>query len=108
VVASFFAKGTPRRAFEVQMRTARSLLRVDIPDRYCGRAWSRLQVLRRRLQIRLPFVRPVFTLATMALDPPRESADRGDPASADRKGMLRRLRRRLDRYLWRSQPGKLC
>jgi hypothetical protein len=108
LLASFFDRGTPKRAFEVQMLTARSLLKIDIPKTYCGGVWSRFQVFRRRMQTRLPIIRPIFALITMAFDPPRESADRDDPASADRKGALRRLRRRLEKYLWLSQPGKLC
>jgi hypothetical protein len=108
LLASFFDKGTSKRAFEVQMRTARSFLETDIPQEYCGGAWSRLQVLRRRVQLRMPRMRPLLTVLTVLMDPPRESRDRDHTAPKERKTAVRKLRRRLERYLWFAQPGKLC
>jgi len=108
MLESFFRSGTPRRALEVHLLTARSLLGSDIPERFCGGAWSRLQVLRRRAQTRLPIARPIFTLLTMLADPPRQSADRDQAEWPGQNGVMRRLRRRLERYFWLSQPGKLC
>ncbi len=70
VLASFFPAGSPRRALEVQLRTARSLLKVLIPEKLCGRSWARLQLLRRKLQTHFEFLRPLLTLLTIALDPP--------------------------------------
>lgn len=105
LLASFFGDATSKRAFEVHMVTAQSLLTIDIPDEYCGGAWARFQLLRRQLQTRAPVARPFFTLLTMALDPPRGSSPGTAPSES--RTALRRLSRRLERYLWLSYPGKL-
>ena len=107
LLASFFAPGTPTRAFKLQMLTASSLLNVDIPLHYRDGAWTRLQMLRRRAQLRLPISRSFFTLLTMALEPPRESGRRGVGEKAAGKGVMQKIGGRLERYLWLSYPGKL-
>jgi Uncharacterised nucleotidyltransferase len=107
LLASFFGNATSKRAFEVHMATARSLMTIDIPEEYCGGAWARFQLLRRKLQTRVPIARPFFTLLTMALDPPRGSSEETVTAPSETRTPLRRLGRRLERYLWLSYPGKL-
>ena len=107
LLASFFAPGTPMRAFKLQMLTASRLLNVDIPPQYRDGAWTRLQMLRRRVQLRLPISRSFFTLLTMALEPPRESGRRGTGEKDAGKGALQKIGGRLERYLWLSYPGKL-
>ena len=106
-LARFFESPTSKRAFKVQMLTARSLLNIPIPDAYCDGAWARLQVLRRRVQARFPGARPILTLLTIALDPPRLSAAVEAPEFARRNSRFGKLRERLERYIWRPYPGKL-
>ena len=88
------------------MLTASRLLDVEIPREFRDGAWTGLQLLRRRVQMRLPASRSFFTLLTMALDPPRESGRIGDKAEPA-KGVLAKIGGRLERYLWLSYPGKL-
>ncbi len=82
LLASFFPSGSPLRALEVQLRTARSLAKVPVPEAFCGGSWARLQLLRRRLQMNVQFLRPFLTLMTIALDRP--------PRSTPRAGFRRR------------------
>jgi hypothetical protein len=105
LLASFFEAGIPRRALKVQMLTARGLLKIDAPEQYCDGAWTRLQLLRRRLQARLPVMRALFTLLTIVADPPPASVP--DSAPGRRNGTLWKLGDVLDRYFWRTYPGKL-
>lgn len=107
LLASFFPTGTSKRAFKLQMLTASTFSKINIPEEYRDGGWTKLQMLRRRIQARLPLTRSVFTLLTIALDPPREFGHIGDSAPADGKGILQKLVGRLQRYLWLSYPGKL-
>ena len=88
------------------MRTASSLLNVKIPEEYCGGVWPRIQVLRRRAQTRAPLGRFLFTPLTILIDPPRASIEQR--ASRRESRILTRIRRRVERYFWVSQPGKFC
>jgi hypothetical protein len=108
-LASAFAPGTATRAFKLQMLTASTLMTVDIPQAYRDGAWTRLQMLRRRAQMRFPISRWFFTLLTMALDPPRESGRSADAEAIGGRGrgIRHRIGGRLERYLWLSYPGKL-
>ena len=108
LLASFFEKGTSKRALEVQMRTAASLLDVEIPSEYCGGVWPQIQVLRRRAQTRAPMSRFLFTPLTILMDPPRASLEQRPTGSNRDSKILTRIRRRVERYFWVSQPGKFC
>lgn len=108
LLGSFFERGTSKRALEVQMRTASSLLKVKIPREYCGGFWPRIQVLRRRAQTRAPLGRFLFTPLTILIDPPRASIEQRPRASRRESKILTRVRRRVERYFWVSQPGKFC
>ena len=107
LLRSFFEKGTSKRALEVQMRTAASLLKVEIPNEYCGGVWPQIQVLRRRAQTRAPMARFLFTPLTILIDPPRASIEQR-PIARTATEFVTRIRRRVERYFWVSQPGKFC
>lgn len=106
-LAGFFPQGSVKNAFHVQLRTAKSLTKIDIPEEYCGRTWARLQLLRRRIQARFPVFRFVFTLATVALDPPQRSGIKARSASAQAEGTWDKFRRRFAHYLRPVTVGKL-
>ena len=93
-------------AFQFEKRLFPAPRTFGQPGEYRSGAWTRLQLLRRRVQMRLPASRSLFTLLTMALDPPRESGRSGNKVEPA-KGMLGRIAGRLERYLWLSYPGKL-
>jgi hypothetical protein len=106
LLAGFFPGGSPLRALQVQLRTARSLVKVPVPEELCGRNWARLQLLRRKLQTDFQFLRPLLTLLTIALDPP--------PRSSPPEGIRRRMaekswskpRRFIGHYLRPIASGK--
>jgi len=104
---SFTKDSTLRRAFKVQMLTAGYFLQSPIPERYRNGLWTRVQLLRRRIQSRLPSTRPIFTAVTMALDPPRESGQLGEAGAREPKGGLQKFGNRARKYFWVSYPGKL-
>jgi len=104
-LASFFPAGSPRNALFLQLRSARLLMNIDVPDEYCGGLWSAVQQIRRRLQARLDFLRPLLTLVTIAVDPPPRS---GSPPTERRTETVRETtRRRLDHYFGPANAGKL-
>jgi hypothetical protein len=106
-LGSMFHLKSTRNALHVQLRTARALMKVDVPPEYCGGLWSALQVARRRMQARIPVMRPLFTLLTVAADRPERSG-----SILPRRGLVHergweKLRRRLSHYLRPSTTGKL-
>ena len=107
LLGTYFATGTSKRAFQVQMQTAAALLDIEIPSDQLGNGWSRFQLARRRLQMRAPVSRFFFIPLTILIDPPRASID-ASARPAPNGGSLSRLRRRAKRYFWVSQPGKIC
>lgn len=106
LLAGFFPGGSPLRALQVQLRTARSLVKVPVPEELCGGNWARLQLLRRKLQTNFQFLRPLLTLLTIALDPP--------PRSSPPEGIRKRVtvkswskpRRFIGHYLRPIASGK--
>ncbi len=100
---AFFPKGSARNALHVQLNSARSLLGVDIPQRYCGGTLAQLQVSRRRLQLRFPSLMRLFTILSIAIDPPQ-----GWRGRKQRKGSASRvLRTKSARALGPVNPGKV-
>jgi hypothetical protein len=85
----------------VQLRSAKSLLKTNIPEEYCGGLLARLQVWRRRLQLRWPALRSAFTLLSIAIDPPRDSSSTFNISST------RSLRRRSSRVFGAVNAGKV-
>lgn len=106
LASSFFETGTRKRAFELQMLTAHHLLKIDIPKEYRRGTWAALQLLRRRFQWRFPRTRPLFTLLTIAADPPRASAPVASRLRQPQR-VIDKIKERLERYIWRMHPGKL-
>lgn len=104
----FFLRGCALNALHVQLRTARSLLGVDIPEERCGGFWAKLQLRRRMVQLRFPFLMPVFTIVTLLADPPRSAGPKSAaPASMRKSSLPRRLRFKLGRAFGRVNPGKV-
>jgi hypothetical protein len=97
----FFPQGCARNALHVQLRSAKSLLKTNIPEEYCGGLLARLQVWRRRLQLRWPALRSAFTLLSIAIDPPRDSSSTFNISST------RSLRRRSSRVFGAVNAGKV-
>ncbi|MFL6736994.1 MAG: nucleotidyltransferase family protein [Sphingomonas sp.] len=108
VLEAFFPKGSPRNALFVQLRTARSMMKVDVPAEYCGGAWSAAQELRRRVQVHAPFLRVPFTLLSLAVDPPPRSSTVARRTARIRTETAKETaRRRLEHYFRGANPGKL-
>ncbi len=103
----FFPPGSPKNALHVQLRTARSLMKIEVPDEYCGGAWSAAQELRRRVQVHAALLRPLFTLLTLAVDPPPRSNSMLGASATRTETAQERIRRRLDHYFRGANPGKL-
>jgi len=82
LLTSFFPIGTPRRALETQLRTARSLLGIDIPQCYCG----------------------PLTLLHLLIEPPQLG---NQSMAAVRSTIWERLTGRVPVYLRPSASGKL-
>ncbi len=103
----FFPPGSPKNALHVQLRTARSLMKIEVPDEYCGGAWSAAQELRRRVQVHAAPLRPLLTLLTLAVDPPPRSTSMQEASASRTETAQERARRRLDHYFRGANPGKL-
>jgi hypothetical protein len=106
LLIDLFPTGVPRRALELGLLTARSFVGSDIPTGCCGASWTRIQLERRRLQARLPFLQQLLTLLTIAADPPqvwRTAQVEGRP----KPGWRATLYRRLTTYLRPNNPGKI-
>lgn len=101
-LASFFPDRNARNALEVQLRTAKRLFGLDIPEAYCGGAWAAAQVSRRMTQLRFPILRPLLTMGTMLVDPPRG----GSKAPKSRRPASRKWRFKFDRALGPVNAGK--
>lgn len=106
-LAGFFPGGSPKNALFVQLRTARSLMKIDVPQEYCGGAWSALQQIRRRAQAHVTPLRPIFTLLTMAVDPPPRSKSMIPTSRGTSETVGETARRRLEHYFGPANPGKL-
>jgi hypothetical protein len=104
-LSAFFPRGSARNALQVQLRTARRFLNVDIPETQCGGLWAQLQVSRRRLQLDHPRLFTPFTILTRAVDPPPRSRNYPGPGFRKRPGVT--LRRPMSRMLRQPGPGKL-
>ena len=100
-LATFFPDRNARNALEVQLRTAKRLVLADIPEEYCGGTWARIQCARRLAQLRLPILMPVFTIATLAVDPPRKG-----PPSTHKRRSGSRLKFKFERALGSVNAGK--
>ncbi|MGZ2412732.1 putative nucleotidyltransferase-like protein [Sphingomonas sp. F9_3S_D5_B_2] len=96
---SYFPAGPARNAMHVHLRTAKRLLGVDIPERYCGGGWARLQVRRRLWQRRSPRLMPVLAALTGLVDPPLRSPKLRRGKSS--------FRFKVDRALRPVNPGKI-
>ena len=103
----FFPAGSPKNALHVQLRTARALMKIEVPDEYCGGAWSAVQELRRRVQVRAAPLRPVLTLLTLVADPPPRSNTMFGRSAPRTESAGETARRRLDHYFRGANPGKL-
>lgn len=106
-LASFFRSACASNALHVQLRTARSLLKIDIPEEYCGGNWAALQLIRRRLQAQFPFLMSFFTLLSIAIEPPPRSRTGTQFASAPGEPLWRLLPRIISEYLRPANKGKL-
>jgi putative nucleotidyltransferase-like protein len=106
VLGGFFPSGSPARALQVYLRTARSLIKIAAPENLCGGIWARLQLLRRKLQTRVESLRPALTLLTIAVDPPPNAR----PGTGLRKRIAEtswsKPRRFIDHYLRPIPSGK--
>ncbi|HLO21229.1 MAG TPA: nucleotidyltransferase family protein [Sphingomicrobium sp.] len=103
----FFPPGSPKNALHVQLRTARALMKIEVPDEYCGGAWSAAQELRRRVQVHAALLRPLFTLLTLVVDPPPRSNSTPGGSTTRTETAKEAARRRLDHYFRGANPGKL-
>jgi hypothetical protein len=100
---AFFPSGAARNAMHVYLRTAKALLEIDIPEKYCGGAWPRLQFQRRMLQLEAPALRSFLTFLTAMVDRPLPSAKTYRP----RRSARRTLQFKLGRALRPVNPGKI-
>jgi hypothetical protein len=105
MLTSFFPAGSARNALFVQLRSARSLMQIEVPGEYCGGTWSVLQQVRRRIQMHLSFLGPFFTLLTIALDPPPRSSIALPDGRTN--NVRETARRRFHHYFRRANAGKL-
>jgi hypothetical protein len=69
-LVAWFPAGYPRRAVQTQLMTLNWLFGPIVPRDDTGRLGSRAQLLRRRLQMRYPWLAPILTGLTLVLDPP--------------------------------------
>ena len=114
-LARHFPEGYPRNALDVQLSTLDLLFGVPVPQPHRP-GWTRVQLRRRRLQLRWPGLRPFLTLLTLLLDPPwRAGASKGRTAAVGPgrfRGtsfltQLRYVRSAIDRLLARKTAGKI-
>lgn len=108
-LAGRFPAGYRARALAVQLATLAALLGVAVPARFAAGRWQRIQLARRLVQLRRPWLRVPLTLATFALDPPRH-ANPVEHSRLARVPLPEPLRRALSagrRLLNPAQAGKL-
>jgi hypothetical protein len=101
-LAAFFPEGAARNAMYLHLRTAKSLLDLDIPEEYCGETWIRLQLKRRLLQLRMPALMPLLTFLTALVDRPLPAAKTRRPG----RSPVRSFQFRLGRALRPVNAGK--
>jgi hypothetical protein len=102
-LAGFFPEGAPRNAMYMHLRTAKSLLHLDIPEKYCGETWIRLQLRRRLLQLRVPALMTLLTFLTALVDRPLRAAKSNRP----NRSATRTFQFRLGRALRPVNAGKI-
>jgi hypothetical protein len=100
---SFFPLGAARNAMHVHLRTAKTLLGVDIPEEQCGEGWARLQLNRRLIQLRAPVLMRLLTFLTALIDPPLKPAKTHKP----RRSVAKRLEFKVGRALRPVNAGKV-
>lgn len=103
-----FPRGYPRNALDAQLATLGLLFGtpVPVPQRP---AWTRLQLRRRIVQLRVPGLRSFLTLLTLLLDPPwrRSGGYSGKFRDASMAAWGRHVRSVKRRFLSRKNPGKI-
>ena len=110
---SWFPERQPKTALRTQLVTIEALLCIGVPPRLVKNWWPRLQHRRRMVQTDWPMLGPLFTLLTLALDPPRyvwQAADvNGKAVQRTRKGsgIVARALSGLKRVHRSKAPGKL-
>lgn len=102
-VESFFPAGAARNAMHVHLRTAKTLLGIDIPEEQCGEAWARLQFKRRLLQLRVPILMRLLTFLTAFVDRPLKPPKTYKP----RRSVAKRLEFKFGRALRPVNAGKV-
>ncbi|HET7576316.1 MAG TPA: nucleotidyltransferase family protein [Sphingomicrobium sp.] len=102
-LAGFFPEGAPRNAMYMHLRTAKSLLHLDIPEKYCGETWIRLQLRRRLLQLRVPALMTLLTFLTALVDRPLRAAK----SNRSNRSATRTFQFRLGRALRPVNAGKI-
>lgn len=112
LLASWFPEGQPQAALRTQLVTIEALLGIGVPPRLIADRWPRLQHRRRMIQTNWPLSGAVFTLLTLALDPPRGGRAANGTASAvpgerARPGALARAYSAVKRFHRSKAPGKL-
>ncbi len=110
---SWFPERQPRTALRTQLVTIEALLGIGVPPRLIKGWWPRMQHRRRMVQLDWPALGPIFTLLTLALDPPRYGwRTRGGNAKSLRetgkaKSMFARAITGFKRLQRSKAPGKL-
>ena len=113
LLASWFPERQPRTALLTQLVTIEALLGIGVPPRLIKGWWPRMQHRRRMVQMDWPVLAPIFTLLTLALDPPRYCwrATEGKAKALREKGqgasMFARALYGFKRVHRSKAPGKL-
>lgn len=114
-LAAHFPRGYPRNALDLQLATLELLFGAPVPAPQHP-VWTRLQLRRRIVQLRLPRLRPFLTLLTLLLDPPWRAGRAGGYAVATGSGRSRiafvtaRVRHApsaIKRFSAQKNPGKI-
>jgi len=110
---SWFCERQPRTALRTQLVSIEALLGIGVPNRLIKDWWPRIQHRRRMTQANWPALGPIFTLLTLALDPPRycwQATDAKAKVSLGRRrvpGIFARGFSGLKRVHRAKAPGKL-
>lgn len=104
---SFFSNRFATNALHLQLRTAKSLFKIDIPEQHCGGTWAELQLRRRHLQAEFPFLMQFLTLVSIAVEPPTRSRSSTSFGALDAEPLWKLLPRVLADYLRSPNKGKL-
>jgi len=108
---SWFPERQPRTALRTQLVTIEALLRIGVPPWLIKGWWPRMQHRRRMLQAKWPALAPLFTLLTLAVDPPRYGWLPADGnvkiLGGKERGIWLRAIFALKRVQRDSAPGKL-